>query len=40
MNNKVEPKTLSGFMELNPDDQIIFDNMMNIIKETYKKYGD
>ena len=39
MNNKVEPKTLSGFMELNPDDQIIFDNMMNIIKETYKKYG-
>ena len=39
MNNKVEPKTLSGFMELNPDDQIIFDNMMSIIKETYKKYG-
>ena len=39
MNNKVEPRTLSGFMELNPDDQIIFDNMMNIIKDTYKKYG-
>ena len=39
MNNKTEPRTLSGFMELNPDDQIIFDNMMNIIKETYKKYG-
>ncbi len=39
MNNKVEPRTLSGFMELNPYDQIIFDNMMNIIKETYKKYG-
>ena len=39
MNNKVEPKTLSGFMELNPDDQIIFDSMLNTIKETYKKYG-
>ena len=39
MNNKIEPRTLSGFMELNPSDQIIFDNMMNIIKETYKKYG-
>ena len=39
MNNKVEPRTLSGFMELNPDDQIIFDNMMDIIKNTYKKYG-
>ncbi len=39
MNNKVEPKTLSGFMELNPDDQIILDNMMNVIKDTYKKYG-
>ncbi len=37
--NKVEPRTLSGFMELNPDDQIIFDNMLNIIRETYKKYG-
>lgn len=39
MSNKTEPRTLPGFMELNPADQIIFDNMMNIIKETYKKYG-
>ena len=37
--NKVEPKTLSGFMELSPADQMLFDNMMNTIKETYKKYG-
>ena len=36
---KIEPKTLSGFMELNPDDQVLFDSMINIIKETYKKYG-
>lgn len=39
INNKIEPRTLSGFMELNPDDQIIFDSMLNTIKETYKKYG-
>ncbi len=36
---KIEPKTLSGFMELNPEDQILFDEMLNIIKNTYKSYG-
>ena len=31
MKNKVEPKTLAGFMELNPEDQVAFNKMMNII---------
>ena len=37
--NKVEPKTLSGFMELSPLDQIEFDRIKNIIEDTYKLYG-
>ena len=37
--NKTEPKTLSGFMELYPKEQIVFDKMKNTIIETYKKYG-
>ena len=36
---KTEPKTLSGFMELYPNEQIAFDNIKNIIIDTYKKYG-
>ncbi len=39
MKNKIEPKTLAGFMELNPDEQVVFNKMINIIKETYEKYG-
>ena len=35
----VQPRILPGFMELLPEDQIIFDNMKNIIEETYKEYG-
>ena len=36
---KVEPKTLPGFMELLPNEQILFDNMKTIIENTYKTYG-
>ena len=39
MKNIVEPKTLAGFMELNPEDQVVFNKMIDIIKETYEKYG-
>ena len=39
MNKYTEPRILSGFMELLPEDQIVFDNMKNIIEETYKEYG-
>ena len=36
---KVEPKTLPGFMELFPDEQLEFDRIKNIIIDTYKEYG-
>ena len=36
---KVQPRTLPGFMELLPKEQIIFDNIKDIIKETYEKFG-
>ena len=36
---KIEPRTLSGFMELLPKDQILFNQMMNTIEETYKRFG-
>lgn len=39
MANKVEPRILSGFLELLPEDQIIFDRMKETIEKTYKKYG-
>ncbi|MCW6677536.1 histidine--tRNA ligase [Anaerococcus sp. NML200574] len=36
--NIVRPSTIAGVMELLPEDQLVFDNMKNIIEETYKKY--
>ena len=36
---KVEPKTLPGFMELLPKDQILFNQYIDIIKDVYEKYG-
>ena len=36
---RVEPRTLSGFMELLPQDQIKFNEMLDIIKKTYELYG-
>lgn len=37
--NKTEPKTLSGFMELMPNEQLMFDKIKNIIIDTYRSYG-
>ena len=37
--NKVEPKTLSGFMELLPSEQVLFNQMKEKIQKTYEKYG-
>ena len=37
--NKTEPKTLPGFMELYPNEQLVFENIKNTIIETYRKYG-
>ena len=36
---KVEPRTLSGFLELLPEEQILFNNLKEIIESTYQKYG-
>ena len=35
--NKVEPRTLSGFMELLPNEQILFNQMKEKIQKTYEK---
>ena len=37
--SKVEPKTLPGFMELLPSEQIEFNRIKDIIRKTYEKYG-
>ncbi len=39
MVNRVEPKTLPGFMELSPTDQIKFNQMLEIIQKSYEKFG-
>ncbi len=41
MNEKklISPRKLSGFMELEPCKQIIFDNMVDKIKAVYKRYA-
>lgn len=36
---KVEPKTLAGFMELLPKEQVIFNHMKDVIKSSYEKFG-
>ena len=36
---RVEPRTLPGFMELLPAEQIQFNNIKNVIQETYEKFG-
>ena len=37
--NKVEPKTLSGFMELLPNEQVLFNQMQDKIRASYEKFG-
>lgn len=39
MEGKVKPKTLPGFMELLPNEQILFNKMKEIIQKSYEKYG-
>ena len=39
MKTKVHPKTLPGFMELLPNEQILFNKMKEIIQKSYEKYG-
>ncbi len=37
--DKIEPRTLPGFMELLPSDQIIFNKMKEKIQKVYERYG-
>ncbi len=37
--NIVKPSILPGFMELTPSNQILFNKMMDIIRENYEKFG-
>ena len=37
--NKIKPRTLSGFMELLPADQLRMDAVMNSLRETYARFG-
>ena len=39
MGEKVKPKTLPGFMELLPKEQILFNKIKDTIQRTYEKYG-
>ena len=37
--SKTEPKTLPGFMELLPNEQVLFNQMKEKIQKTYEKFG-
>ena len=39
MNEKVQPKTLPGFMELLPNEQILFNEMKEKIQKCYERFG-
>lgn len=39
MQNKVEPRTLSGFMELQPTDQVVLNQMKEKIQKSYERFG-
>ena len=37
--NKIEPRTLTGFMELLPENQILFNQMVDKIRKSYEEFG-
>ena len=39
MSNKIAPKTLSGFMELPPEEQMLFDEMRRRLEAAYASFG-
>ena len=39
MSNKIKPRTLAGTLELLPNDQIIFNEMIDKIRKTYESFG-
>ena len=38
-NNIIKPSTLPGFMELLPAEQILFNKMLDTIRDNYEKFG-
>lgn len=38
-NSKITPRTLSGFMELLPNEQILFNEMKETIRKSYEEFG-
>lgn len=36
---RVEPKTLAGFMELLPEEQVVFNHMRDVIRHSYETFG-
>ena len=36
---KIQPRTLSGFMELLPRQQMLMESIMGTLRETYALYG-
>ena len=39
MSNKTEPRTLAGFMELMPNEQILFEQIKEKIEKIYQRFG-
>lgn len=39
MSNLITPSTLQGFMELNPQNQVIFNRIKRTLEDTYRLYG-
>ena len=39
MSEQIKPKTLPGFMELLPNEQVLFNKMKDTIKKTYESFG-
>ena len=39
MSEIIKPKTLTGFMELLPNEQVLFNKMKNTIQKTYESFG-
>lgn len=37
--NKIKPRTLSGFLELMPEDQVLFNSIYDKIRKSYEKFG-
>lgn len=37
--DRVKPRTLSGFLELLPKDQVIFDQIVSVLRDNYSLYG-